>query len=106
MMGCRDCNNYRRVSSCPRMSAYPPGDPRARGEEPCSCCADKIESVGETITTLTAERDALKTRVEELEKFLRDLSCDGCAYGDDCPTHGSRHYTCIPCKCRAELEGR
>jgi len=47
----------------------------------------------------------LEKRVIELEKFLEDISCDGCKYGDNCPPFaGTRHGTCIPCRCRKLLE--
>jgi hypothetical protein len=57
-------------------------------------CADLAREV----QRLTAERDGMAD-------LLRDLSCDGCEYGDNCPPNaGTRHGQCIPCKCREELE--
>lgn len=40
-----------------------------------------------------------------LRAVAEDLSCDGCTYGDDCPTFGSSHGRCTPCKLRAALKG-
>ena len=50
-----------------------------------------------------ADLEALCDRVEDLEAALRDLSVDGCTYGDNCPTFGSRHGTCTACFARAAL---
>jgi len=40
----------------------------------------------------------LRARVKALEGCLQNLSIDGCEYGDNCPTFGSKHYQCRPCQ--------
>lgn len=48
----------------------------------------------------------LRAEVERLRDVLKDLAEGDCAYGDNCPTFGSRHGQCYVCKARAPLEGK
>ena len=51
-------------------------------------------------------RDALERRVEAAESVLADIAEGDCAYGDDCPTFGSRHGTCTRCVAHKALAPR
>lgn len=76
-----------------------------RGYCPEACAAAAIVAAyraGQESNALEVQR--LTAEVERLRSVLEDLSCDGCEYGDNCPTFGSNHYQCIPCKCKAALE--
>lgn len=44
------------------------------------------------------ERNQAKEMLKSVEQYLRDLACDGCEYGDGCPTFGTRHLECRSCK--------
>ena len=72
---------------------------REESEAARQCHALYVEGAQEEIRRLTRERD-------EAREVLRDLSCDGCEYGDDCqPNGGTRHGECTACKCRRALGG-
>ena len=47
----------------------------------------------------------LLDEVERLRSALTDFADQDCAYGDDCPTFGTRHGRCIGCKARRALKG-
>jgi predicted RNase H-like nuclease (RuvC/YqgF family) len=67
---------------------------RLRAEKPCQMCQNKILELG--------------NRVRTLEEALRGFAEGDCEYGDGCPTFGTNHGRCVPCKARAALreEGR
>lgn len=46
--------------------------------------------------------DLLEEAATALE-FVQDLADESCEYGDNCPTFGSRHGTCLNCKAREAL---
>lgn len=41
--------------------------------------------------------DLLEEAAEALD-FVQELADEDCAYGDNCPTFGSRHGRCLRCK--------
>lgn len=46
---------------------------------------------------------------DAMRAVLAEIAESGCEYGDDCPTFGTRHGQCVPCKARrgcAEEVGR
>jgi hypothetical protein len=47
---------------------------------------------------------ALVQTVRHMEAVLQDIAEGECAYGDNCPSLGSRHGECVVCKARKELE--
>ena len=54
----------------------------------------------------TDEEVALATEVRalrECERFAENMAEHDCAYGDNCPTFGSRHGRCTGCAARAAL---
>ena len=53
----------------------------------------------ETAAALIAEVRALR----ECEQFAENMAEHDCAYGDNCPTFGSRHGRCTGCAARAAL---
>ena len=58
------------------------------------------------ICDLEKQRDAFKERnhhAMDLARLLEAIAEHDCAYGDNCPTFGSRHYQCIPCVAREGL---
>ena len=70
-----------------------------------------IQRMRARISKLTAQREDARNKMDESDasdarladavKFLRDLSCDGCEYGDDCPPFvPTNHYECGACKCK------
>jgi len=48
--------------------------------------------------------DAVDKKVDRLEQFAKDMAEDDCAYGDNCPTFGTRHGQCDGCKARETLK--
>lgn len=57
--------------------------------------AENIFAAADALERLAAE-------VERLRGVLVDLSCDGCEYGDNCPSNAS-HYVCRPCQMQRAL---
>jgi hypothetical protein len=53
--------------------------------------------------TWQSEARRLREEVARLRSFAEDLAEHDCAYGDECPTFGSRHGQCVGCKARAAL---
>jgi hypothetical protein len=44
------------------------------------------------------------TEIKHLRDTLEGIAEGDCYYRDNCPTFGSRHGECYPCKCRRALE--
>ena len=49
------------------------------------------------------DRDA---EIARLRESLEGIAEGDCSYGDQCPTFGSRHGTCVSCRARAALSTR
>lgn len=45
----------------------------------------------------------LSAENERLRRALEDMAEGDCEYGDGCPTFGSRHGRCVPCKAHLAL---
>lgn len=61
---------------------------------------------GLAIRTLEYEASVREQEVVDLRSFVGDLAEHDCAYGDDCPTFGSRHGRCVGCRARSALGTR
>lgn len=44
----------------------------------------------------------LRVKLMSREKFIHELTVDGCEYGDNCPSD-ARHYMCLACKAEREM---
>ncbi len=60
---------------------------------------DTIRSLEQQVATQGEENARLKD-------FVQELADEPCAYGDNCPTFGTYHGTCLNCKARAALAQR
>jgi hypothetical protein len=56
------------------------------------------------IAALESENAALRAALETLRSFASDMAEGDCEYGDNCPTFGTRHGSCDPCRARAALD--
>jgi hypothetical protein len=52
---------------------------------------------------LKEERPTGSEQDERVRDFVQELADEPCNYGDNCPTFGTRHGTCLHCKARAAL---
>jgi hypothetical protein len=64
----------------------------------------KLSEAQADVVWLTKERDALRAALETLRSFASDMAEGDCEYGDNCPTFGTRHGSCDPCRARAALD--
>lgn len=53
----------------------------------------RTKKLGEALEELNRYKRALEVAMER----MRDQTCDGCEYGDDCPSD-ARHYVCRVCQ--------
>ena len=61
-------------------------------------CEDLLNAI-HNLPHILAEVRALR----ECEQFAENMAEHDCAYGDNCPTFGSRHGRCTGCAARAAL---
>lgn len=64
--------------------------------------ADRSAERSQKLANEVAEQAA---QICTLTDFAKDIADEGCFYGDNCPTFGTRHGTCRPCKARSVLAG-
>lgn len=61
---------------------------------------DHDDDVRRDVLSLLDDAD----EADALRAVLAEIAEIGCEYGDDCPTFGTRHGQCVPCKARRGCE--
>jgi hypothetical protein len=65
-----------------------------------------VRAVADLLQTAEAQLITQREQIAQLKDFVQELADEPCMYGDNCPTFGTRHGTCLHCKARGALVPR
>ena len=63
----------------------------------------RAEFAAEQYRRRNAEGQRAEAELSEVRAALKEFAEGECEYGDGCPSFGTRHGRCVPCKARAAL---